>query len=396
VPSCLSVSLRCILAFWFLMSACGAAEITETPELTANALVSLITLSPGNELYQAFGHSAIRIADPELGFDRMYNYGEFDFATEHFYLKFARGDLLYTIAVDSTEQGIGGPGQSGQGVTEVVLNLPLAKKQQLFERLELNLLPENRFYRYDFFLDNCSTRVRDVLESVLGFPLQDPTAGHETFRQMIDSYMDRMAWTQFGLSLALGTGADRVATRREACFLPKNLENAVKAAKLPDGTNLVGKEARYYPALPLPQTAWFCQPVLILTATVVVWIAIWTAFGFRAVRWLSAVVLIAFGAVGCFLLLLWCFSLHWEVHSNLNLWWLFPLSLFAGIALCFSHPAIEGWLQIYLRLFLVALLLFVLLSAWLPQRFNPAVYPLVALLACRTALEGWRKRVRWS
>jgi hypothetical protein len=379
-----------------LLSACGAAETTDTPRLTSNALVSLITLSPGNELYEAFGHSAIRIADPGLGFDRMYNFGEFDFATENFYLKFARGDLLYTIAVDPTEQGIGEPGQSGQGVTEVVLNLPLVKKQQLFELLELNLLPENRFYRYDFFLDNCSTRVRDVFESVLGFPLQDPTAGHETFRQMINAYMDRMAWTQFGLSLGLGMGADRVASPREACFLPKNLENAMKAAKLPDGTNLAEKEVRYYPALPLPQTGWFCQPVLILTAGVLFWMGIWAAFGFRAVRWLSAVVLIVFGAAGCFLLLLACFSLHWEVYSNFNLWWLFPVSLFAGIALCFGHPSIEGWLQIYLRLFLVALLLFVLLSAWLPQRFNPAVYPLVALLAWRTALEGWRKRVRWS
>ena len=388
------MSLRCILALWFFLSACGAAGTIDTPRLTSNALVSLITLSPGDELYEAFGHSAIRIADPGLGFDRMYNFGEFDFATENFYLKFARGDLLYTIAVNPTEQGVGEPGQSGQGVTEVVLNLPLAKKQQLFDLLELNLLPENRFYRYDFFLNNCSTRVRDVLESVLGFPLQDPTAGRETFRQMIDVYMDRMAWTQFGLSLVLGPGADRVASPREACFLPKNLENAVKAAKLPDGTNLVEKEARYYPALPLPQTAWYSQPVLILTAGLAVWIGIWAAFGFRAVRWLSALVLIVFGAVGCFLLLLTSFSLHWEAHSNLNLWWLFPVSLFAGIALSFSHRAIEGWLQIYLRLFLVALLLFVLLSAWLPQRFNPADYPLVALLAWRTALEGWRKRVR--
>ena len=388
------MNLRCVLALWFVLSACGAAETTETPRLTSNALVSLITLSPGDELYQAFGHSAIRISDPGLGFDRMYNFGEFDFATENFYLKFARGDLLYTIAVDRTEQGIGEPGQSGQGVTEVVLNLPLAKKQQLFELLELNLLPENRFYRYDFFLDNCSTRVRDAFERVLGFPLQDPTAGRETFRQMINAYMDRMAWTQFGLSLVLGIGADRIASPREACFLPKNLENAMKAAKLPDGTSLVEKEVRYYPALPLPQTAWFCQPVPILTAGVLFWMGIWAAFGFRAVPWLSAAVLIVFGAVGCFLLLLACFSLHWEVHSNLNLWWLFPVSLLAGIALCFSRPAIEGWLQIYLRLFLVALLLFVLLSAWLPQRFNPAVYPLSALLAWRTALEGWRKRVR--
>jgi hypothetical protein len=123
---------------------------------------------------------------------------------------------------------------------------------------------------------------------------------------------------------------------------------------------------------------------------------VWAAFGFRSVRWLSALVLIMFGAVGCFLLLLTCFSLHWELNPNFNLWWLFPVSLFAGITLCVSHPSIEGWLQIYLRLFLVALLLFALLSAWLPQRFNPAVYPLVALLAWRSALEGWRKRVRWS
>ena len=145
--------------------------------LSDRAQVSLITYSPGEELYQAFGHSAIRVRDDFLGLDRLYNFGVFDFETPNFYVKFAHGDLRYQLAVSPGEEEIRVVGAYGQGVTELPLNLSPDQRQALFEALEVNLLPENRFYRYDFVLDNCSTRPRDVIERITGSPVVVRDAG---------------------------------------------------------------------------------------------------------------------------------------------------------------------------------------------------------------------------
>ena len=114
------------------------------PQLSGGAEVSLITYTPGEELYQSFGHSAIRVKDELLGLDRLYNFGVFDFATVNFYVKFAHGDLLYQLAVTQGEEEIRVVGAYGQGVSELPLNLTLAQRQLLFEALEINLRPENR------------------------------------------------------------------------------------------------------------------------------------------------------------------------------------------------------------------------------------------------------------
>src|SRR6516165_8908099 len=158
------------------------------PRLDDKAQVSLITYTPGEELYQAFGHSAIRVRDDLLNIDRLYNFGVFDFETPHFYLKFVHGDLFYQLAVTPGEEEIRMVGAYGQGVSELVLRLSQDQKQALFEALEINLLPEYRYYHYDFILDNCSTRPRDVLERITGSPILERGAGNQTFRQMLDPY----------------------------------------------------------------------------------------------------------------------------------------------------------------------------------------------------------------
>jgi len=105
------------------------ADVGFGPRLTNAAVVSLVTYSPGQELYTAFGHSCIQIKDDGLGFDRLYNFGTFDFNTPYFYLKLARGDLLYELAVGQANAEINRVGVAGQGVTEVVLDLTETQKQ---------------------------------------------------------------------------------------------------------------------------------------------------------------------------------------------------------------------------------------------------------------------------
>jgi hypothetical protein len=383
-----------LLAILFLFaSPARAAEENQSsglPTLSPAAKISLVTCSPGDELYTAFGHSAIRILDPELGFDRLYNFGTFDMTVDNFYLRFARGDLLYQLSVDQGDADIAEHGALGQGVTEAQLNLTPEQKQSLFGALETNLAPENRYYRYDFLLDNCSTRVRDVFEKIIGTPVADKTVTGLTFRQMLDPYLDRIPWIRFGIYLLLGAGVDRLVQPREACFLPANLESAVCQTKV--GDIAFGRTpVRLFLARPLPRIPRALDPEIVFSVVLLGWIGLWALRGRRASRVISALVYIVFGFTGLFLVVLAANTLHWEAYQNWNLAWLVPTHLLAGIGLIFVPANKVLMLRLYLFLAMVEGLVFVVSSPWLPQRFHPAIYPLVVLLLWRTVIELRRK-----
>jgi hypothetical protein len=383
-----------LLAILFLFaSPARAAEENQSsglPTLSPAAKISLVTCSPGDELYTAFGHSAIRILDPELGFDRLYNFGTFDMTVDNFYLRFARGDLLYQLSVDQGDADIAEHGALGQDVTEAQLNLTPEQKQSLFGALETNLAPENRYYRYDFLLDNCSTRVRDVFEKIIGTPVADKTVTGLTFRQMLDPYLDRIPWIRFGIYLLLGAGVDRLVQPREACFLPANLESAVCQTKV--GDSAFGQTpVRLFLARPLPRIPRALDPEIVFSVVLLGWIGLWALRGRRASRVISALVYIVFGFTGLFLVVLAANTLHWEAYQNWNLAWLVPTHLLAGIGLIFVPANKVLMLRLYLFLAMVEGLVFVVSSPWLPQRFHPAIYPLVVLLLWRTVIELRRK-----
>ena len=137
-------------------------------ELSTKARVMLLTVSPGHEeLYAAFGHSAIYIHDPEKHIDKVYNYGTYYYNQPHFYLNFARGYLLYGLSVSTYDRFQGYYAYFNRQVVAQVLDLSLEQRQQVFDFLENNALPENSMYYYDYFYDNCATRIRDVFVQVL-------------------------------------------------------------------------------------------------------------------------------------------------------------------------------------------------------------------------------------
>ena len=135
--------------------------------LSETAVISVLTMGPGNALNDSFGHSAFRILDPNQHIDMVYNYGVYDFDTPHFYLKFTKGQLLYQLDRTSFNLFYRHYLEQNRWIKEQVLNLTTAEKQEVFNFLQNNYLPENRNYTYDFFFDNCATRIRDVLARVL-------------------------------------------------------------------------------------------------------------------------------------------------------------------------------------------------------------------------------------
>ncbi len=387
--SCLTFFFALLFSFLPASAQVAAPEQNDLagqlPRLGDGAQVSLITYTPGEELYQAFGHSAIRIRDDLLGLDRLYNYGVFDFETPNFYVKFIHGDLRYQLAVSSSELEIQAVGASGQGVTEVPLNLAPSQKQGLFEALEINLLPENRYYQYDFILDNCSTRPRDVIEQVTGSPVAVRDAGKQTFRDMLDPYFTRIPWAGLGVSLLMGARIDRPASPREACFLPADLERAVETSK--NGNhNLAAEKKIIFPPAVMAGSWAFLAPIWVFSGCGVLWFLFWLLRRKAHSTRLTGLCLMIFGLVGTFILILSCWTRLWVLHDNYNLLWLIPLHFPAGFWLLLSRRR-PAFLRGYLWFAFLDAAFFFCFSFLLPQRFNPAVYPLVLIVAWRCALE---------
>jgi hypothetical protein len=386
---------RAILLFVFLIpflpASAQEAEFAQNelagqvPRLSDSAQVSLITYTPGEELYQAFGHSAIRVRDDFLGVDRLYNFGVFDFETPNFYVKFAHGDLRYQLAVSPSEEEIRMVGAYGQGVTEVLLNLSPTQRQALFEALEINLLPENRFYRYNFILDNCSTRPRDVIERITGSPVAVRDAGEQTFREMLEPYFTRIPWIGFGVSLLLGAKVDRPASPREACFLPADLERAVQTSKNRD-QNLASEKKEIFPPEGLAGTSPFLTPICVFYSGGILWFLFWLLRRKGHATWPTAISLMILGLLGTFVLGLSFWTHLWVLHVNYNLLWLIPSHFPAGLWLLLAkrRPVFLRW---YLWFAFLAAGGFVCFSFLLPQKFNPAVFPLLVIVAWRCALE---------
>jgi hypothetical protein len=355
------------------------------PRLSDGAEVSLITYTPGEELYQSFGHSAIRVRDDLLGMDRLYNFGVFDFETPNFYVNFAHGDLRYQLAVSQADEEIRTVGAYGQGITELPLNLSLTQRQALFEALEINLLPENRFYLYDFILDNCSTRPRDVIERVTGNTIVLRDGGKQTFRDMLDPYFTRMPWVGLGVSLLMGAKIDRPASPREACFLPQDLERAVQMSKNGE-QGLTGEKREIFSAENLPGPSPLLSPIFIFWSGGVLWFFFWFLRRRGHSRWPTAFALMILGLLGTFVFVLSFWTHLWVLHENYNLLWLIPLHFPAGIWLLLAKGR-SVFLRWYLWFAFFAAGVFVCFSFLLPQRFNPAIIPVLLVVVWRCALE---------
>lgn len=359
--------------------------------LTEEVRISLITCGPGDELYATFGHSALHIYDSKSGLDRVYNYGTFDFNTPDFYLKFARGRLDYFLSVSNLNRFVRTYQYEGRWVYRQELNLDYEQILSLYRYLENNAKTENKYYRYDFFYDNCSTRLRDVLEAVLGDQLVYPDMDRDTvatFREMINLYLKHHHWSDLGIDLALGLPCDKEPDYREKMFLPDYLmANIGKAGIVKNGdvVPLVGREGMILAENPRRKAD---------EGSGIMWI-FWTLLLFclitgfevnpKYLRWFDILFFAVIGILGILILFLWIATDHSATKWNLNLIWALPSWLYGSLLLLVKKP--KG------RFFKIhAIITFTLMVFWiaLPQSYHQAVIPLALSLAARSW--SWQKK----
>ena len=194
--------------------------------------ISLLTCSPGKEVWAQYGHTAIRYYDKESGEDLAINYGIFSLDQTYFIPRFVLGMTDYRMGVQPMDMFLAQYSYEGRGVIEQVLNLSAEDKEVIYKALQENMKPENVVYRYNYFFDNCTTRARDMLVNHLhGKVVYPPAEEDATFRSMIHKWNNKYEWSQFGEDLLLGVNADRKTTKSEQQFLPENLRSDFDKAR---------------------------------------------------------------------------------------------------------------------------------------------------------------------
>jgi len=351
--------------------------------------ISLITCDPGDELYSTFGHSAIRVLDMDSGRDLVFNYGTFDFNTPFFYVKFTRRTLDYQLALTTFEQFLYEYNYFKRSVREQVLDLNPEQTTAIIDFLRINYEPENRKYRYDFFYDNCSTRIRNMMESVLGENLKwnDPAnAETKTFRNLIDEYVYPLPWSDLGIDLALGAVIDQDASEREKLFLPDYLSYAFdRATIVGDGPSrpLIRQENIIYDFPEREGNVNFLLSPYFLFWILAILFGVFTYIGFKRNRLYLGMdigLLGVLGILGILVTYLWFFTAHSQTKSNWNILWAFPLH-FVGI-----YGLIKGksWVRNYLLAALILADLALVIWIFGIQSFHPSILPLILVLILRT------------
>ncbi len=366
-----------------------------TVGLSDSVRVSLLTMLPGEEVYSLFGHSALRIEDPAAGLDRTYNYGTFSFDQPFFVLRFLRGSLNYSLDTAPFWAELEKYQYFQRPIIEQTLALSPATARALYDFLEVNALPENRDYRYDFFFDNCSTRLLGAVDSALARTSQPlvtlpPVASPRTFRQLLDPYLVGAPAVREGLHLALGSPGDRAATAQEETFLPVELAAQLDRATVAGRPLVASRDTLFWvpgAGHPEPEPRWPVWTAWGLFLLGVVLTALtWRRPPARAGRIADAVLFGVLGLVGVILALLWFATTHDVMGPNWNLLWAWPTHLALAVALLRDRVG-PGWRRYALVAAVVAGLT-VALWGVLPQRLPPATLPLTLLLAVRLGVHA--------
>ena len=365
----------------------GFAQIN----LSDKATLSVLTCGQGNQLYSTFGHSAFRINDPLTGLDKVYNYGTFDFNAPNFYLNFAKGKLTYQLSTAPFKYFLYEYQYENRWVKSQELNLNLEDIKQVYAYLENNAKPENKNYQYDFFFDNCSTKIETVLVAALPHKIEFSNSHittHKTHRDLIDDYTKNQKWAKFGIDLALGSVIDREATADEYKFLPdyifKAFENAsikTDSIKIP----LVKKEQIILDERPthIASFSFALTPffTIFLLSFIILVITFKNYKSNKRTKFLDFSLLFSTGIIGIVVLLLWFATSHTATYKNLNFLWAFAPNFIVSFYM--FKTELPNWITTYFKLLFGLLIILIIVWILKIQVFNSALLTLFLALVIR-------------
>lgn len=351
----------------------------------AHTRISVLTCGPGEDLYSLFGHTAIRVVDSVKHTDSVFNWGGFTFDQSYFYLKFMRGKLIYYPVADDIDSFMGEYVYEHRSVYEQVLNLDSISKQKIIASIHFNMEGDNRFYKYDFLLDNCTTRVKNIiLENSKGASIPTRVVPKETTsRDLIHFYVERGGepWIELGMDILLGQRVDRIVSNDEAMFVPEFLMKGLKFAKK-DNAAFANNPTLLLQGDPTQDPSNQYEPLivlLIISLGIFIITKLKSPTAKKITAFIDGLLIYVTGLLGILILFMWFGTDHTVCQDNFNLAWAFPLNFIVA----FFMLRKAKWLSNYFFIMAVITAVFIASWYWLPQQLNIALLPVIILLLNR-------------
>lgn len=364
--------------------------IPNTSDGSNDIKISLVTCSPGQLIYELFGHSAIRIEDTQRHLDLVFNYGVFNFNTDNFVYRFVKGETDYQLGIVEWRYFIQEYEMRGSSVNIQEINLTAEEKIEVVNYLRNNYQPINRIYRYNYFYDNCTTRARDVIEQCIdGHVVYIPVNNCLTFRDIVHQFTEGHPWSELGIDFCLGAEADTPIAQRIQMFIPSYTEKMFTSALIKDvdGNNrpLIAESSQALPVVhqnsaeKIPLT-----PMMVFWGLLVFSIIILILeYRLNRIFWgIDIIVGLLHGVSGIIIFFLFFFSIHPTVGSN---WLVIVFNPIPLLCLPFSvMRTIRKQKDYYHNLNLLILLCFLAGMTFMPQSFNACMYPILLTFCLRS------------
>ena len=357
--------------------------------LSVYSEISIVTAGPGEALYEKFGHAAIRIKDPVLNLDLIYNYGVFDFNQPNFLLNFADGKMYYVLARYDFKYFLSSYKKEKRWLKQQVLNLNKTEKQELFLYLENNARIENATYPYDPFFNNCASKLKDITTVILKENVvlnSEKIKDKSTLRELMNQEITWNTWGNFGINLITGRILDQERNQLEYTYLPDYLFKTIKNGKIKRDhkiINLVKREDVLLDFDEISTNTSLFNPLAFFTllALIVVLITVKDIKNQKRTKWLDFIIFFLTGIVGLILTYFWFFSSHKTAPDNYNVLWAFLPNLI--VAFIVTKAIAKKWLQKYLIVLLVCLTIVLILWILELQIFPITAIPILLLLGIR-------------
>jgi hypothetical protein len=358
-------------------------------QVSNDTTVYLLTCGPGTETYSVYGHSALRIVITEKHIDTVYNWGVFDFDTPNFVWKFAKGRLDYMVIGESLKGFLGSYLFERRYVYSQRININASEVRILIGLINDNMKLENVKYRYDFFYDDCTTRIRDLLEKSIGEKLKYPPEEKgkiPTFRDMVGKYQSPYPWYKFGVDLIMGSTADKKASFRDRMFLPIDMKeelsntHVLRSGKmiplLQNPVVLVDFET------PVVKKRFLVSPPVVFTFAIIL-ILIFSALikNRTTIRIIDIIIYSVFSILSVLMIFFNFFTDHQQMRLNLNIVWLNPFIIVCLILIILNKTA-TTWFRIVFYISAG----FLVLQYILPQEFNISFFLLAIILLIRSSV----------
>ncbi len=348
--------------------------------------LSILTIGPGNSLSDAFGHSGIRVIDKINNYDIVFNYGVYDYNAPNFYGNFVKGRPIYSLGLNNFENFYKNYVNQSRQIIEQKLNLSKNQKRIIVNKLITNSKEANKFYEYNYFDDNCSTKIADIFNEILleeGVAFYSSDSSPNTYRKLIYENINQNSWGALGIDICLGAIIDEKIEYQNKLFLPYNLKSYfndlgnsnIRNGNLVTTSVLFGEYSKYRETFISPTY------LLIILSLIIISITYLDYLKRTRSKLLDIFILLPTGTIGLLLVYLWFFSNHTASAWNYNLLWALPFNLILLIELLKKNQ--KKWVISYLKLILIFLFLMCLHWVGGVQVFNISLISLILALMIR-------------